>query len=128
MRFLKVLFWLLLGGLAAAFVIYNGEERVSLHLWGGLIADISLPLLIVLVFLLGFLPMLGLYHGLRWRSRQRIAGLERAIADLRAVTSTPAPSVPAPEPVRISPPATPSLAASTPPPPPPASLFPESAA
>jgi lipopolysaccharide assembly protein A len=128
MRFLKVLFWLLLGGLAAAFVIYNGEERVSLHLWGGLIADISLPLLIVLVFLLGFLPMLGLYHGLRWRSRQRIAGLERAIADLRAVSPAPASSAPVAEPVRISPPAAPTPAASTPPPPPPASLFPESAA
>jgi hypothetical protein len=120
MRFLKVLFWLLLGGLAAAFVIYNGEERVSLHLWGGLIADISLPLLIVLVFLLGFLPMLLVYHGLRWRSRQRIAGLERAIADLRAVNPTPAPSIAIPEPARISPPPPPS--------PPPASLFPEGAA
>jgi lipopolysaccharide assembly protein A len=85
MRFLKVLFWLLLGGLGAAFVIYNGDERVNIHLWGGLIADFSLPLLLILVFLLGLLPSLVAYQALRWRTRQRLAGLERALADLRAV-------------------------------------------
>ncbi|MDV3456451.1 LapA family protein [Sphingomonas sp. HF-S4] len=88
MRFLKVLFWLLLGGLVAAFVIYNGDERVGIRLWGGLIADFSLPLLLVIVFLLGLLPALVAYQTLRWRSRQRLAGLERALADLRAVAPT----------------------------------------
>jgi hypothetical protein len=114
MRFLKVLFWLLLGGLAAAFVIYNGNERVAIHLWGGLIADFSLPVMLILVFLLGFLPMLLAYHGLRWRSRQRIAGLERALADIRAVTP-PAPTA-APEAIPAPPPA------------PATSLFPEQGA
>lgn len=89
MRFLKVLFWLLLGGLVAAFVIYNGDERVSIRLWGGLIADISLPLLLILVFLLGLLPSLVAYQTMRWRTRQRIAALERALADLRAVNAAP---------------------------------------
>jgi putative membrane protein len=91
MRFLKVLFWLLLGGLFAAFVIYNGDERVSIQLWGGLIADFSLPLLLILVFLAGFLPSLIAYQTLRWRMRQRFAGLERALADLRAVNQAPPP-------------------------------------
>ena len=89
MRFLKVLFWLLLGGLVAAFVIYNGDERVSIQLWGGLVADFSLPLLLILVFLLGLLPSLVAYQALRWRMRQRFAGLERALADLRAVQPSP---------------------------------------
>lgn len=91
MRFLKVLFWLLLGGIVAAFVIYNGDERVSIHLWGGLIADFSLPLMLIIVFLLGLLPALTAYQALRWRSGQRITALERALADLRAVQdNTPA--------------------------------------
>ena len=87
MRFLKVLFWLLLGGLVAGFVIYNGDERVSIHLWSGLIADFSLPLLLVLTFLAGLLPALLAYHALRWRMRQRLAGLERALADLRTINA-----------------------------------------
>jgi len=90
MRFLKVLFWLLLGGLVAAFVINNGDERVGIHLWSGLVADFSLPLLLVLVFLSGLLPALLAYHALKWRTRQRLAGLERALADLRAVQPAPA--------------------------------------
>ncbi|MBQ1499269.1 MAG: DUF1049 domain-containing protein [Sphingomonas sp.] len=99
MRFLKVLFWLLLGGLVAGFVIYNGDERVNVHLWSGLIADFSLPLLLILVFLAGLLPVLLAYHALRWRMRQRITGLERALNDLRAINAMPEPAampVPAP--------------------------------
>lgn len=94
MRFLKVLFWLLLGGLVAAFVIYNGDERISLNLWGGLIADFSLPLLLILVFLLGLLPPLVAYQALRWRTRQRLAGLERALADLRTRSAPAEPPSP----------------------------------
>lgn len=89
MRFLKVLLWLLLGGVIAGFVIYNGDQRVSIQLWAGLVADISLPLLLIVVFLAGFLPMLVAYQTLRWRMRQRFAGLERALADLRSIPATP---------------------------------------
>lgn len=106
MRFLKVLFWLLLGGLVAGFVIYNGDERVNVHLWSGLIADFSLPLLLILVFLAGLLPALLAYHALRWRMRQRITGLERALADIRAISANtlPEPSVAAaPEPAPAAP-------------------------
>ena len=91
MRFLKVLVWLLLGGIIAAFVIYNGDERVSIHLWAGLIADVSLPLLLIIVFLAGLLPPIVAYQTLRWRMRQRFASLERALGDLRSV-SPPAPA------------------------------------
>jgi pilus assembly protein TadC len=90
MRFLKVLVWLLLGGIIAAFVIYNGDERVSIHLWAGLIADVSLPLLLIIVFLAGLLPPLVAYQTLRWRMRQRFTSLERALSDLRSV-NPPAP-------------------------------------
>ena len=86
---------LLLGGLAAAFIIYNSEETISIRLWGGLIADFSLPLLLVLVFLLGLLPSLVAYQTLRWRTRQRVSGLERALSDLRAVQPEPAVETPA---------------------------------
>ncbi len=104
MRFLKVLFWLLLGGLVAGFVIYNGDERVSIHLWSGLIADFSLPLLLILVFLLGLLPALLAYHANRWRMRQRVAGLERALGDLRAVNPAAEPeTVPAPPLIEVTP-------------------------
>ena len=97
MRFLKILFWILIGGLAAAFVIYNEAERVEIALWGNLVADVSLPILLVLVFLLGLIPMLIAYHTLRWRMRMRVNSLERTIGELRQ-SQEPAPSPPAVDP------------------------------
>ncbi len=91
MRFLKILFWILIGGLAAAFVIYNEAERVEIALWGNLVADVSLPILLVLVFLLGLIPMLIAYHTLRWRMRMRVNSLERTIGELRQSQAAPPP-------------------------------------
>lgn len=97
MRFLKVLFWLLLGGLVAGFIIYNGDQRVSIQLWSGLIADFSLPLLLIVTFLAGLLPILLAYHAMRWRLRQRIVGLERVVNDLRSLNAAPTePAITAP--------------------------------
>ena len=96
MRFLKVLFWLLLGGLVTAFVLYNGGERANIRLWGGMVADFSVPFLMILAFLAGLLPMLLAYHALKWQMRQRLSGLERALADLRAVQGDVVPIEPEP--------------------------------
>ncbi|MBW4329406.1 LapA family protein [Stakelama sp. CBK3Z-3] len=95
MQFLKTLFWALLIGLGAAFA-YNNWVPVDLHLWGGLIAEVNLPLLLLVSFLIGFVPMLLAYYTMRWRLRQRISNSERALADLRAahaVVPPPAPDV-----------------------------------
>ena len=40
MQFLKALFWFLLLGLAAAFAVTNWHP-VEIHLWSGLIADVT---------------------------------------------------------------------------------------
>jgi hypothetical protein len=88
MQFLKALFWFLILGLAAAFAVTNWHP-VEIHLWSGLIADVNLPFLLFVVYLGGLVPMLAIYHTVRWRMRSRIAMLERTVDDLR-----PAPAVP----------------------------------
>ena len=94
MQFLRTLFWVLLAGVAVAFA-FNNWTTVPLRLWGGLIADVNLPLLLVAAFLGGFLPMYLAMQATRWRWRQRVTGLERTIADL----TRPAAAVPAPQPM-----------------------------
>ncbi|WP_447724928.1 lipopolysaccharide assembly protein LapA domain-containing protein [Sphingomonas koreensis] len=90
MQFLKALFWFLILGLVAAFAVTNWHP-VEIQLWSSLVADVNLPFLLFFVFLVGFLPMLLLYHTVRWRSRQRIAMLERTVEEMRAVhAATPA--------------------------------------
>ena len=94
MQFLKYLFWCLLAFLAAVFTFGNWFS-VDIHLWGGLIAQVNLPFLLLVTFLAGLLPTL-LYHATaRYRLRQRLQTTERTVEALRA-------SLPA-EPVAVEP-------------------------
>lgn len=91
MQFLKILFWCLLAFIAAVFTLGNWTT-VPLKLWGGLIAEVNLPLLLLATFLLGFLPMLLIHYTVRWRLRQRLANAQRAISDLRACRPSVSPA------------------------------------
>ena len=82
MQFLKYLFWCLLAFLAAVFTFGNWNS-VEIHLWGGLIALVNLPFLLLVTFLLGLLPMLFYHLTQRWRLRQRLQTTERTVEALR---------------------------------------------
>lgn len=97
MQFLKYLFWCLLAFLAAVFSFGNWTS-VEVHLWGGLIALVNLPFLLLVTFLLGLVPML-LYHlTVRYRLRQRLLTTERTVESLR-VAAAPSPPATSVEPV-----------------------------
>ena len=83
MQFLKILFWCLLAFLAAVFTLGNWTS-VPIRLPGGLIADVNLPFLLAITFLLGLLPTLGWQGARRWRLRQRLTACERVLAETRA--------------------------------------------
>jgi hypothetical protein len=103
MQFLKTLLVALTVGLAVAFAI-NNWTPVSIQLWGGLIADVNLPFLLLVVFLAGLLPMWAAYRLTGWRARQRDAANERVIADLRAAAATPPSAEAAPLAPMVAPP------------------------
>ena len=88
MQFLKILFWALLAFLAAIFTLGNWTN-VQIKLWGGLIAEVNLPLLLLAVFLLGFVPMYLIHHTVRWRLRQRLATAQGSIDTLRTPSAPP---------------------------------------
>ena len=56
MQFLRALFWLVLGIALAVFTVGNWRD-VTLDIWGGLQADVKIPVLVIGAFLAGFLPM-----------------------------------------------------------------------
>jgi putative membrane protein len=95
MQFLKTLFWCLLAFVAALFTLANWT-MVPIRLWGGLTADVNLPLLLLVTFLLGLVPLWAYHRAVRWRLRTRLGAAERAVADIRAAT-TPAPTMPLPD-------------------------------
>jgi len=93
MQFLKTLFWALLAVVVVVFALGNWTS-VPIHLWAGLIAEINLPLLLIMTFLAGLFPTLLYHHAVKWRLRHRLAAAERAVADLRGMASAAAPPTP----------------------------------
>lgn len=76
MQFLKTLFWVVIAVLLAIVASRNWHE-VTLNLWGNLQADIKVPVLMGLMFLLGFLPAYLIMTARIWSLRRRLDSLER---------------------------------------------------
>jgi lipopolysaccharide assembly protein A len=88
MHFLKTLFWVLIAVVVALFGSRNWFD-VTVNLWGDIQADIKLPVLLLIAFLIGFAPTWGLMRTRLWSHRRRIDAMERSrVAALR--TETPA--------------------------------------
>jgi uncharacterized integral membrane protein len=79
MQFLKTLFWVLVAVVVVLFAAHNWTA-VTLNLWGDIQADIKLPLLLLIVFLLGFLPTYLLMRTRQWTHRRKLDSLERSRA------------------------------------------------
>lgn len=78
MQFLKTLLWVLLTFLFLLFSVANWETSVSengrviINLWGGLVVETRLPVLVLFAFLLGFLPTLVVFGTRAWSLRRRL--------------------------------------------------------
>jgi len=76
MQFLKTLFWVLLAVVVALFSFRNWFD-VTVNLWGDIQADIKLHALLLVIFLLGFLPTWLIMRARIWSHRRRIDAMER---------------------------------------------------
>ena len=89
MQFLKTLLWVLLAVVVALFASRNWVP-VTLALWGDIQADIKLPALLLLVFLIGFLPTWLTMRAKMWALSRRIEAMERnRVAALPDTEPTP---------------------------------------
>lgn len=72
MRFLKTLFWLVVAVVVTLFAARNWRD-VTVDLWGNLQADVKIPVLLAIMFLIGFLPTWLIYRGKLWRVANRVS-------------------------------------------------------
>jgi lipopolysaccharide assembly protein A len=86
MKFLRTLFWVVVAVSLAIFAVGNWND-VSINLWGNLQAEVKLPILLLLIFLIGFLPTYFIMRGRLWSVKRKLALAERP-----AVAPVPAPS------------------------------------
>lgn len=72
MQFLRTLFWVVIA-VFLAIMARNNWFDVTVSLWGSLRADIKLPLLLFIIFLLGFLPPFFVLRARLWQARRKLA-------------------------------------------------------
>ena len=89
MQFLKTLFWVVVAVLVF-FLASRNWHNVTLNLWGDIQVDFKLPILIGLVFLLGWLPTYLIHRARLWRAKSRLDHFERQQAAARLPESMPA--------------------------------------
>jgi lipopolysaccharide assembly protein A len=84
MQFLKTLLWVVIAVFLAVLATRNWHD-VTLNLWGDIQADIKLPVLLTILFLVGFLPPFLILRARLWALRRRLGVHERE----RAATVAP---------------------------------------
>jgi len=87
MQIVRTIVWVLLLVALLIFSIANWEPTVTVRIWEGVVVDTKIPAIVVVSFLIGFVPM-WLYDRARaWRLKRRIHTLE---ANLTAAQATQA--------------------------------------
>ncbi|HEX6741573.1 MAG TPA: hypothetical protein VF079_07250 [Sphingomicrobium sp.] len=76
MQFLKTVFWVLVAVLVVLFAKANWTP-VPVILWANLEADIKLPVLLLIAFLLGWLPTWLIHRARLWTLNRRLDAFER---------------------------------------------------
>lgn len=90
MQFLKTLFWVVVAIVVVLFAKANWFS-VPVKLWGGLEADVKVPLILFIGFAIGFLPTFVIHRARIWSLKRRIEPLQRNMA-IQTPPTAPAPA------------------------------------
>lgn len=86
MQFLRTAFWVVIA-VALAFFCMANYKNVEVRLWGDIVMETKLPVLLIGAFLLGALPFWVMARATRWRMKRRIESTERALAAATAAAA-----------------------------------------
>lgn len=88
MQIVRTIVWVLLLVALLIFSVANWEPTVEVRIWEGLLVETKIPAIVIVSFLIGFVPMWLVQRGTKWHYRRRIASLENAV---RTATEVPPP-------------------------------------
>jgi len=102
MQIVRTVIWVLLLVALLLFSVTNWDPTVTVRIWDGIVVDTKIPAIVIVSFLIGFVPMWLYHRASRWRLTRKIASLENAA---RTAATTPVNTQPhaEPEPVRTEP-------------------------
>ena len=91
MAFLRTLFWIAITVIVVVFSVRNWVP-VTISLFGDMQADVKLPVLLLIAFLIGFGPLYIWHRVIRWRDSRRLSAIERASPVVAPPPPPPAPT------------------------------------
>lgn len=83
MKVLRTIIWVLAALGYLVFAIYNWQP-VELRLWQNLVLETKVPMLALLAFTAGFLPMWAVHRSVTWSLSRRIRTLENSLKNTAA--------------------------------------------
>ncbi len=78
MQIIRTAIWVLLLVALLLFSIANWDPTVTVRIWDAIVVDTKIPAIVIVSFLIGFVPMWLYHRGSKWRMSRRIASLENA--------------------------------------------------
>lgn len=84
MNIIRTIIWVVVG-IALLIFTLNNWSPVEVKIWEDIVLETKKPVLVIISFLAGFLPVWLLHRGTRWQLRRRITSLETAVKN--AVTA-----------------------------------------
>ena len=79
MKIVRTIVWVLLLVGLAIFSFANWDPTVTVRIWQGIVVDTKIPAIVIVAFLVGFVPMSLLNRATNWQSRRKIQSLENAV-------------------------------------------------
>lgn len=78
MKILRTILWVLVAVGFLIFAVYNWQP-VELTLWQNLVLETKVPVLVLLAFALGLVPMWAFHRSVTWGHNRRIRALENSL-------------------------------------------------
>lgn len=78
MKILRTIIWALAAIGFLIFAIYNWQP-VELTLWQNLVLETKVPVLVLLAFALGFVPLFAYHLSVKWGLNRRVKALENSL-------------------------------------------------
>ena len=84
MQIVRTVIWVLLLVGLLLFSIANWDPTVTVTIWDGIVVDTKIPAIVIVSFLIGFVPMWLYHRGSKWKTNRKIANLENAARTAQA--------------------------------------------
>jgi len=90
MAFLRTLFWIAVTVIVVVFSVRNWVP-VPVNLFGDTVVETKLPMLLLIGFLIGFVPLYVWHRAVKWRHNRKLNAIERSAPPV-IVPPPPAPT------------------------------------